>query len=107
MKGRFLTSVVEQEQLEVEPVAKFDLPKRYKVLLHNDDYTPMAFVVMVLQRFFFLGETEATTMMLEVHTKGKVCCGVFPRDIAETKVLLINEFARRHEYPLLCSVEQA
>ncbi len=82
-------------------------PKRYMVILINDDFTPMEFVVEVLTMYFNLNEEQATRVMLNVHTKGKGVCGVFPRDIAETKVVQVNEFARENQHPLLCTMEQA
>lgn len=80
-------------------------PSMYKVVLHNDDYTPMEFVVEVLERFFSMNREKATQIMLHVHTRGKGICGVFSRDIAETKVMLVNEYSHRHEHPLLCAME--
>ena len=82
-------------------------PKRYMVILVNDDFTPMEFVVEILRQFFNLDEEAATRIMLNVHTKGKGVCGVYSKDIAETKVVMVNEFAREHEHPLLCTMEQA
>ncbi len=81
-------------------------PKRYKVILVNDDFTPMEFVVEILNMFFNLDEETATRIMLNVHTKGKGVCGVFSKDIAETKVVMVNDFARENEHPLLCTMEQ-
>ncbi len=81
-------------------------PKRYKVILVNDDFTPMEFVVEILSLFFNLDEETATRIMLNVHTKGKGVCGVFSQDIAETKVVMVNDFARENEHPLLCTMEQ-
>lgn len=81
------------------------LPKKFKVLLLNDDYTPMEFVVHVLKRFFNLSEEAANVLMLQVHVLGKAVCGVFTRDIAETKVAQVNDFARSNEHPLLCTME--
>ncbi len=81
-------------------------PKRYKVILNNDDFTPMEFVVQILNIFFNLDEETATRIMLNVHTKGKGVCGVFSQDIAETKVAMVNDFARENEHPLLCTMEQ-
>lgn len=80
-------------------------PRGYKVVILNDDYTPMPFVVEVLKRFFYMAHEVATGVMLEVHFRGKGVCGVFTRDIAETKIALVNEYARAHEHPLLCSME--
>lgn len=82
-------------------------PKRYMVILINDDFTPMEFVVEILKQFFNLNEESATRIMLNVHTKGKGVCGVYSKDIAETKVVMVNEFARENEHPLLCTMEQA
>ena len=82
-------------------------PKRYMVILVNDDFTPMEFVVLILKEFFNLDEEAATRIMLNVHTKGKGVCGVYSKDIAETKVVMVNEFARENEHPLLCTMEQA
>lgn len=81
-------------------------PKLYKVILLNDDFTPMEFVVEVLELFFGLDHELATRIMLNVHTKGKGVCGVFTRDIAETKVAQVNQFARENEHPLLCTMEE-
>ena len=81
-------------------------PKRYKVILVNDDFTPMEFVVEILSIFFNLDEETATRVMLNVHEKGKGVCGIFSKDVAETKVVMVNEFARENEHPLLCTMEQ-
>ena len=83
------------------------LPPMYKVVLLNDDFTPMDFVVDVLQTFFGLGYDRATQIMLHVHTKGKGVCGVFTYEIAETKVAQVNEYSRRNEHPLKCTLEKA
>ena len=82
-------------------------PPLFKVVLLNDDYTPMEFVVEILQRFFRLDRPTATQVMLHVHTRGKGVCGVFPFEIAETKVALVNEYSRKHQHPLLCTLEKA
>lgn len=82
-------------------------PSMYKVLLHNDDYTTMDFVVMVLQSIFHKSVEEANRIMLNVHEQGLGVAGVYPRDVAETKVLLVHELARKNEYPLKCSLEKA
>ncbi len=81
-------------------------PKKYVVVILNDDYTPMDFVVFVLMKFFYLSEANATQIMLQVHQQGRGVCGVYTRDIAQTKVFLVNEYARVNEYPLLCMIEQ-
>ncbi|WP_295803031.1 ATP-dependent Clp protease adapter ClpS [uncultured Microbulbifer sp.] len=80
-------------------------PPMYKVVMLNDDYTPMDFVVEALELFFFVNRERATQLMLQVHTKGKAICGVYTRDIAETKAAQVNQFARDHEHPLLCEIE--
>ncbi len=88
-----------------EAKPKVKQPPMYKVILLNDDYTPMDFVVEVLRKFFSLHEEQATRIMLQVHHEGKGVCGVFTSDIAETKVLQVNEFSRSHEHPLMCVME--
>ncbi len=84
---------------------KLDQPPLYKVVLLNDDYTPMEFVVEVLTTFFALNVEKATQIMLKVHTEGKAVCGVFSRDVAETKAQQVNDYSRDCEQPLMCSVE--
>lgn len=93
------------ELQEAKP--KLKRPPMYKVILLNDDYTPMDFVVMVLQRIFGMTEEKATQIMLHVHTRGIGICGVFTRDIAETKVALVNQLARENQHPLKCTMEKA
>jgi ATP-dependent Clp protease adaptor protein ClpS len=80
-------------------------PPLFKVVLMNDDYTPMEFVVEVLESFFRMNREQATHVMLTVHTQGKGVCGIFTRDIAETKAAQVNQYARESEHPLLCEVE--
>ena len=82
-------------------------PPLFKVLLLNDDYTPMEFVVEVLETFFAMSREKATQIMLHVHTRGAGVCGVFTRDIAETKVVLVNDYSRSHQHPLMCTMEEA
>jgi ATP-dependent Clp protease adaptor protein ClpS len=81
------------------------VPRKYKVVLLNDDYTPMDFVVEVLRHFFHLNEETAVQVMLQVHIQGKGVCGLFTRDIAETKVAQVNDYARTNQHPLLSSIE--
>ena len=88
-----------------EAKPKVKRPPMYKVILLNDDYTPMEFVVHVLERFFGMNREKATHIMLSVHTKGSGVCGVFTREIAETKVVQVNDYSRKHEHPLLCTME--
>lgn len=90
-----------------EAKPKLKRPPLFKVLLMNDDYTPMDFVVHILEQFFGMGPEKATQVMLQVHTKGSGVCGVFSRDVAETKVALVNEYARESEHPLKCTMEEA
>ncbi len=80
-------------------------PPLFKVVLINDDYTPMEFVVEVLETFFRMNREQATHVMLTVHTKGKGVCGIYTRDIAETKAAQVNQYARENEHPLLCEIE--
>ncbi|MBV5309984.1 ATP-dependent Clp protease adapter ClpS [Chromatium okenii] len=86
---------------------KLRRPPLFKVLLLNDDYTPMEFVVLVLERFFAMNHENATQIMLHVHQRGIGVCGVFPKDIAETKVSRVNDYARSHQHPLMCTMEEA
>jgi ATP-dependent Clp protease adaptor protein ClpS len=82
-------------------------PPLFKVFLLNDDFTPMEFVVEILKVFFGMDEERATQVMLHVHTRGMGVCGVYSRDIAETKVKQVNDFSRQHQHPLLCDMDEA
>mgnify|MGYP003551973923 FL=1 len=93
-------SVLEAERSKVKP------PPLFKVLLLNDDYTPMDFVVVVLQKFFSMSREQSTRIMLKVHREGVGICGVFPRDVAATKVELVTGYAREHQHPLACVMEE-
>jgi len=93
-----------QPLLEREPRLKE--PSRYRVLLLNDDFTPMDYVVQVLQQYFHKTHEEAVQIMLEVHHKGRGICGVYPYDMAETKVALVTADARQHQHPLRCTMEK-
>lgn len=84
---------------------KLKRPSLYRVILLNDDYTPMEFVVEVLETFFTMNREQATQVMLAVHTQGKGVCGIYPQDIAETKASQVNQSARDNGHPLLCEVE--
>jgi ATP-dependent Clp protease adaptor protein ClpS len=95
------TVVVERQVARTEP------PRLYQVVLLNDDYTPMEFVVQVLETFFAMNREKATQVMLHVHTRGKGVCGVYTREIAETKVAQVNDFSQRNQHPLLCTLEEA
>jgi ATP-dependent Clp protease adaptor protein ClpS len=80
-------------------------PPLYKVILLNDDFTPMDFVIEVLMDFFGMPEDLATMVMLQIHTQGVGVCGTYTKDVAETKVSIVNEYSREHQHPLLCSME--
>lgn len=88
-----------------EAKPKLKKPPMYQVVLLNDDFTPMEFVVHVLEHFFGMDRPKATRIMLHVHTQGKGLCGVYVREIAETKVAQVNEYSRSNNHPLLCSME--
>lgn len=90
-----------------EATPKVRQPPLYNVVLLNDDYTPMEFVVDVLEKFFRMDRSGATRVMLEVHTRGKGVCGVFTYEIAETKVAQVTSYSRDHQHPLMCTLEEA
>ena len=100
-KGRSIDLAVE----EARP--KLKEPPLYRVVLINDDYTPMEFVVDILESIFGMERTRATQVMLEVHTKGKGICGVYNFEIAETKVAQVMGIAQQHQHPLLCTMEES
>ena len=91
--------------VETRPKTKLKKPRMYKVLLHNDDYTTMEFVVFILQGIFHHSESEAMQIMLHVHHKGYGIVGVFTRDVAETKALQVTSYAKEHGHPLKCTAE--
>lgn len=86
--------------------SKLGPPRMYKVLLLNDDFTPMDFVIVVLEKFFSMNREKATHVMLAVHREGRGVCGVYPRDLAATKVEQVIAFARQHQHPLACVMEE-
>ncbi len=90
-----------------EAKPKLKKPPLFKVVLLNDDFTPMEFVVQILEQFFSMNREKATQIMLHVHTRGRGVCGVFTYEIAETKVAQVNEYSRTHQHPLLCTMEEA
>ena len=90
----------------VKPKPKTKKPSMYKVLMLNDDYTPMEFVVHILERFFSKNREEATRIMLHVHRRGVGVCGVYTYEVAETKVTQVMDFARQHQHPLQCTLEK-
>jgi ATP-dependent Clp protease adaptor protein ClpS len=93
--------VVERQTERVKP------PPMFQVFILNDDFTPMEFVVLVLQQFFGMGREKATQVMLRVHREGRGVCGVYPRDLAATKVEQVCNFSRQHQHPLQCVMEEA
>ena len=95
-----------QTGLLLKPRPKTKKPSMYKVLLLNDDYTPMEFVVHILERFFNKNRQEATDIMLHVHRRGVGICGIFTYEVAETKVAQVMDFARANEQPLQCTMEK-
>ncbi len=100
-KGDSYEVAVETAQPKLKP------PPLYRVVLLNDDYTPMEFVVDILETIFIMERTQATQVMLEVHTKGKGLCGVYNFEIAETKVAQVMGIAQQHQHPLLCTMEKS
>ena len=92
---------VEEDKPKLKP------PKQFKVIVNNDDYTPMEFVVQVLMMYFSMDDAKATRVMMSVHTKGKGICGIFSHEIAETKVDQVNEYSRINQHPLMCTMEEA
>lgn len=99
------TKFIEQTDIAVG-TTQLKPPPLYKVLLLNDDYTPMDFVVSVLQQFFAKNREQATQIMLKVHNEGAGLCGIYPRDVAETKVQQVASHAREHQHPLQCVMEE-
>ena len=95
----------QNEDVDTEERKKTAVPKRFKVIFHNDDFTTMEYVVEVLRRFFHKNETEALHIMMTVHKKGKAVAGLYPRDVAETKVADVMRDAREHGHPLLVTAE--
>ncbi|MEX0824493.1 MAG: ATP-dependent Clp protease adapter ClpS [Woeseia sp.] len=97
----------DHDQAVQESRPKLKRPPMYRVILINDDYTPMEFVVGILESVFGLERTSATRVMLEVHTKGKGTCGIYSYEIAETKVAQVTTIAQEQQHPLLCTMEEA
>ena len=110
MKLEEQNNKIDQEDLQrgvlIETKTVTKKPSMYKVLLLNDDYTPMEFVVEVLELIFGMDRAKATRIMLEVHTKGKGVCGVYTHEIAETKVVQVSTHAQQNQHPLLCTLEK-
>ena len=97
----------EADLIEEAVKPKLEVPSMYNVVMLNDDFTPMEFVVEVLETFFNHDRESATRVMLKVHTMGKAVCGSYTRDIAETKASLVNQYARESQHPLLCEIESS
>lgn len=91
---------VQQARPELQP------PPMYRVVMHNDDYTPMEFVVEILEVIFSMNRQQATRIMLAVHTEGRAVCGIYTRDVAETKAAQVNQYAKESKHPLLCEIER-
>lgn len=102
--GKDKTSLEEQKQVRDKEEVKE--PSLYKVLLHNDDYTTMDFVIMILETVFSKDTTEATRIMLNVHNQGIGIAGVYTREIGESKIAVVHSMARKNQYPLKCSLEK-
>ena len=104
----FNPSIEQDDALAVqEAIPKLQKPPLFKVILLNDDFTPMDFVIEVLIDFFAMSEDAATQVMLHVHTQGMGVCGVFSKDVAETKVEIVNDYSRENQHPLMCAMEEA
>lgn len=103
--SEYMSTHIQADEARTTEREKLAPPPLYKVLLLNDDFTPMEFVVQVLQQIFHMDRERATQTMLKVHTEGRAVCGIYPRDIAETKVEQVGEFARASQHPLQCVIE--
>lgn len=101
-----IINIEREKQLELQK-QKTSPPPMYKVMLNNDDYTPMDFVIEVLQKFFAMDIEKANQLMLTVHYHGKAVCGIYTAEIAETKVMQVNQYSRKHQHPLMCTMEPA
>ena len=95
----------EQSGVATAKKEKLQAPRKYKVLMHNDDYTTMEFVILVLQKYFSKSSDEAHSIMLEVHTRGFAICGIYTFEVAESKVAKVTKYARENGHPLKCSTE--
>ncbi len=98
---------IQEDVVIKEKKAALEPPPLYEVALLNDDYTPMEFVILVLQKFFKMDREKATHVMLKVHKDGRGVCGVFPKDVASTKVNLVKDFSKAYQHPLQCIMERA
>ena len=100
IKKTFRTIAKKKRKLKIKQ------PPLYKVILLNDDFTPMEFVVYILINFFNMDSAKATRLMLQIHTQGKGICGIFTKEIAETKMASVNKYSQEHKHPLLCVMEE-
>ncbi|WP_340621206.1 ATP-dependent Clp protease adapter ClpS [Xenorhabdus siamensis] len=104
--SHFYNSLNFEEFIQDKEKQALQPPSMYKIILNNDDYTPMEFVVDVLQKFFSYDVERATQLMLDVHYQGKAICGIYTAEVAETKAAQVNMYAKEHEHPLLCTLEK-
>ncbi|MDE9495304.1 ATP-dependent Clp protease adapter ClpS [Xenorhabdus bovienii] len=104
--SEFYNSLKIKELIKDKTEQTLQPPSMYKVILNNDDYTPMEFVVDVLRKFFSYDVERATQLMLDIHYQGKAICGIYTAEVAETKAAQVNMYAKEHEHPLLCSLEK-
>ena len=95
----------EDDTVVEESRPKLKKPRLFQAVLLNDDYTPMEFVVVLIEQFFYKSRENATQIMLKIHTEGKGVCGVYTEDVAETKAAVVNQYAMDHQHPLLCQIE--
>ena len=95
----------EDDTVVEESRPKLKKPRMFQAVLLNDDYTPMEFVVELIEQFFYKSRENATQIMLKIHTEGKGVCGVYTEDVAETKAAVVNQYAMDHQHPLLCQIE--
>lgn len=105
-KHNFQTHDGGDDSVLQEERQKIKRPPMYKVILLNDDYTPMEFVVHVLEQFFSMNRDKAVRIMLQIHTNGRGVCGIFSHEVAETKVAIVNEYSQRNQHPLQCKMEE-
>jgi ATP-dependent Clp protease adaptor protein ClpS len=102
-----MSNVTAHHALQKKETTWAERPAQYKVVLLNDDYTPMDFVILVLETFFDKDFGEAVSIMMQVHTQGKATCGIYTQDIAHTKAEMVCQFAEKHQHPLLCEIEKS
>lgn len=105
-KNKMGTSNGAQSSLLAEPKKHLTKPSMYKVVLMNDDYTPMDFVIYVVQKFFHKSHDEGVGITMQIHTTGSAICGFYTKDVAETKVGIVNDFSRKNQHPLKCTIEE-